>query len=116
MNRAVRIVPLLLIAVCLMGALPACDRQTVEYYQSLVTGTSPAPQAAAMYVAPVSAVESSSSEEVVAVAVVEAAGVPEPSVEPEPEVVAPPEPDCSPYLWRGTWYDACTGAIVGYVE
>jgi hypothetical protein len=114
----VRIVPLLLIAVVLMGALPACDRATIERYSDLITGTSPAPQAAALYIAPsVEAVvepSSSSSEEVVTVAaVVEPEVVPE----PEPEVIVPPEPEpCLPVQWRGNWYSCDMKVLIGPVE
>jgi len=101
----VRIVPLLLIAVCLMGA--RCTKEEIDTLINNVAGTSPAPQAAALYVAPPSAVESSSSssEEVVTVAVVEPAVVPE----PEPVVVEPPAPPpCDDWIWRGRVFD-CHG-------
>jgi len=88
-----------------MGALPACDKETIENYQNAILGTSPAPQAAALYVAPPSAVElSSSSEEVVTGAVVEVE--PEPSVEPDPPPLVAYEV-CAPYLWRGEIVPNC---------
>ncbi len=96
----VRIVPLLLIAVCLMGA--RCSKEEIDTLINNVAGTSPAPQAAALYVAPISVEavsEPSSSEPVVTVAVV-------PEVVPEPEVIVPPI--CDEWLWRGVWRD-CHG-------
>src|SRR5690242_17309138 len=100
MKNPVRIVPLLLIAVVLMGA--RCTKEEIDTLINNVAGTSPAPQAAALYVAPPSAVEpSSSSEEVVTVAVVV-----EPEVVPEPEPLVAYE-ICDPYLYRGEIVPNC---------
>jgi len=107
MNRFVRLVPILLAAPVLMAA--DCSKTVERYITDFnALGTSPAPQAAALYVAPPSAVpvvESSSSEEVVTVAVVEPEVVPE----PEPVVVEPPAPPpCDDWTWRGRVFD-CHG-------
>lgn len=100
----VRIVPLLLIAVVLMGA--RCTKEEIDTLINNVAGTSPAPQAAALYIEPPSVMESSSREEVVTVAAVEPEVVPEPSVEPEPAPLVAYEV-CDPYLWRGEIVPNC---------
>ena len=95
----VRIVPLLLIAVCLMGA--RCTKEEIDTLINNVAGTSPAPQAAALYIAPSveAVVEDSSSEEVVTVAVAV-----------EPVVYVPPPRECVQSPWRGMEY-SCDGKI-----
>jgi hypothetical protein len=102
-------VPIALAAVCALALAGAkCTTEEVTYYENLILGTSPAPQAAALYIAPSveAVVEDSSSEEVVTVAVVEAAVVPEPSVEPEPPPLVAYEV-CEPYEWRGNIVPNC---------
>ena len=115
MTRLVPITLALLLAVPLIGALPACSKTEENRFLYALTGKVPDETGALVYPSssePVAygvlLVEPESIEEVVSVAVV---------VEPEPssEPMIVPEPVCEEWVWRGNVYD-CHGQILRPVE
>ena len=106
----IRLIPLAFIALALCG----CTAEEKALYKAALTGEyKPTEAELSQY----SAILAEAGEEVSELpSSVEPVAYVEPGIVVEPSSVEPPPPDCSPWLWRGTWYDGCTGQIVGYVE